>query len=207
MSTRRAWLFKNPPPATSENFEARLAEAKNELRSSMSETNAIVMEIFAAQAVKPVKKMGFLERRREEKKLLKAAKELASIIKYPDDLGLGNMEKRSDEFLSLLDKFQTASSHELVHSLKDVRSWRQQIAFYKERMDKSAVCSLDGSHLRRVANRKEDLFICTAPIVEDRPQHYFLWTLIPNDTGEKVPGFRVVDLQYPLPGIDDPMEE
>jgi hypothetical protein len=209
MITRRQWLFQNPPPQTAERFSYDLKDAKDELRAAMAETGAVVLEMFAAQSVKPQKKVSFFKWREERKKLLEAAKSVAqSIVKHHRGDDLGEFEKQGDALIQRLEEFQIQSSRELVNALSETRLWRQKIAQLKEKVAAAAKCPLDGAELMRTLNRKEDLFVCTSPITEDRVQHYFLWTLIaaPGGGGWQ-PGFREIDLvKDKLPDIDGPME-
>lgn len=207
--TRRQWLFKNPPPATAERFAGELHNAKIELRAAMAETGAVVLEMFAAAAIRPARPepVGVIARakraiedRKEKKKLVKLAQGVASAItrRNLDD----EVEKDGNELVERLEQFQIQQSRELVHALSETRLWRHNIANLKDAIAASANCPTDGAQLMRTGNRKEDLFVCTAPIVEDRPQHYFLWTLVDGR-----PGFRAVDLaKDQLPDLDGPME-
>jgi hypothetical protein len=209
MLTRRQWLFKNPPPSSAERFTRELYEAKEELRAAMAETGAVVLEMFAAASVRHARPepTGVIERakraieeRKEKRKLVKLAQGVAYAISKRTNGE--EFEKQGDELVERLEKFKIQQSRELLHALQETRIWRKRIAELKDEIANSAKCSIDDAQLMRTGNRKEDLFVCTAPITEDRPQHYFLWTLVGGQ-----PGFRMVDLaKDPLPDLDGPME-
>lgn len=218
MTTRRQWLFKNPPPHTAEVYESSLREAREGLRDAIAETSGLVIELVGTSAIRarrtspqPVKTSikdkvrGLLKGgEKHEKKLLEIAKGLfvensKGQIETDDD-----WEIRGIELLNRLDQFQIEQSRALVHYIRETKLWREKIANLKEKMAAAAQCPIDGAPLMRTRNRKEDLFVCTAPIVEDRPQHYFLWTLVDGKAG-----FLPVDFSKnpTLPEIDGPMEE
>ena len=209
MLTRRQWLFKNPPPATAENFTRELHDAKVELRSAMAETGAIVLEMFAASAVRQNRPESggvigrakrALEERKEKRKLVKLAQDVAYAISKRTNGE--EFEKQGNELVERLEQFKIQQSRELIHALSETRTWRKKIADLKDEVAASAKCPIDDAPLMRTGNRKEDLFVCTAPITQDRPQHYFLWTLV-----DGAPGFLKVDLaKDPLPDLDGPME-
>lgn len=209
MITRRQWLFKNPPPHTAEVYEPALREAQADLRASIAETGAVVMEMFAASAVRSrrpqatgirQKVKAFLADGEKKKKLLDLARHVAHAVQKQSNGE--DFEKRGAELLEQLDQFQVQQSKELIHYVRETRLWRDKIAELKNRMAHAAQCPIDGAPLMRTRNRKEDLFVCTAPIVEDRPQHYFLWTLV-----DGAAAFKQVDLaKDTLPDIDGPMD-
>lgn len=208
--TRRQWLFKNPPPHTAEVYEHALREARDGLRDAVAETSGLVVEMFAASAVRPKpdgekeglkqKVKGFLANREKSKKLIELAK---SVFEKRDGVVYirEDFEQRGGELLDRLNQFQTERSRELIHYVRETRLWREKIANLREKMAHAAVCPIDGAPLMRTRNRKEDLFVCTAPIVEDRPQHYFLWTLVDGKLA-----FSEVDFaKDTLPDIDGEM--
>lgn len=216
VTTRRQWLFKNPPPHTAEVYESSLRDAREGLRDAIAETSGLVIELVGTSAIRARKASpeparasikdkvrGLLKGgEKHEKKLLEIAKRL--FVEYPK----GQIETSDDweirgvELLNRLDQFQIEQSRALIHYIRETKLWREKIANLKEKMAAAAQCPIDGAPLMRTRNRKEDLFVCTAPIVEDRPQHYFLWTLVDGK-----PGLKEVDLaKDTLPDIDAPME-
>jgi hypothetical protein len=213
MTTRRQWLFQNPPPHTAEVYDHALREAREGLRDAVAETSSLVVEMFAASSLRALKSnagkeslkqkvKGFLADREKSKKLLDLAKSFFEkrdgVIVIRDDF-----EERGGELLDHLNQFQTEKSRELVHYVRETRLWREKIASVREKMVNAAQCPIDSAPLMRTRNRKEDLFVCTAPIVEDRPQHYFLWTIVDGN-----PAFQPIDFSKnpTLPDIDGPME-
>ena len=214
VTTRRQWLFRNPPPHTAEVYEHALREAQADLRASMAETGSVVMEMFAASTIrerKPAdgekktlkeKFKAFFADQDKSKKLLEIAKDVALAVRK-DSTTTEAFEARGEELLERLDKFQVEQSRELIHHVRETKLWREKIASLRDKMAHAAACPIDGAPLMRTRNRKEDLFVCTAPIVEDRPQHYFLWTLV-----DGAAGFKATDLaKDTLPDIDGPMQE
>ena len=218
VTTRRQWLFKNPPPHTAEVYEFALREAQADLRASMAETGSVVMEMFAASTIRERKPSdgekqtlrqklkAFFADQDKSKKLLDVAKDVALAVRKGTNAE--EFEARGAELLERLDKFQVEQSRELIHHVRETRLWREKIASLKDKMANAAVCPIDGAPLMRTRNRKEDLFVCTAPIVEDRTQHYFLWTLVSDSQGgEPAAGFKAIDLaKDTLPDIDGPMD-